>query len=200
MKNQQLNIIAILFFAVIVVAVAFCVITSKDYKVSNARLTENIQSKSFFNYAQLNTLLNSGEASEYLLVDLRTSEDYLKEHLPGAINIPYDELLERNHQKTISEKPHVLLYSEAEHTTAAAQFLLMGQGINNVLMIPGDFNSISQYVIEDYSPARAFYSEDKARFDYRRFMDVRATGPSHESPSTPAIPEVEDSPPVVGGC
>jgi rhodanese-related sulfurtransferase len=199
MKNQQLNISAI-FFAVIMAAVAFCVITCSGYEISNASAAKKTADSEHFDYAELNTLLTSGEGQGYFLVDLRDANDYLQGHIPGAVHIPFSELLDRKHHKRLSNKSPVLLYSDAEHITAAAQLILVGQGIENVRIIPGDFSSIRQYVLDGFNPTRAFYSEDKARFDYRRFMDVRATGPSHESPATPAIPEVEDSPPLVGGC
>ncbi len=200
MNNQQLNTAAILFFALIMAAVAFCVITCSGYEVSNVSTAQSIANSEQFDYAELNTLLTSGEARDYLLVDLRGAEDYLQGHIPGAINIPYSELLDRRHQKNLSNRSQVLLYSDTESATAAAQVILVGQGIENVRMIPGGFNSISKYVLDGFNPTQAFYSEDKARFDYRRFMNVRAVGPSHEAPSIPGIPVVEDSPPVAGGC
>lgn len=200
MKNQQLNTSAILFFAVIMVSVAFCVITCSGYEMSNASAAKTIAGKAYFDYAELNTLLKSGEVSDYLFVDLRDTDAYLQGHIPGAIHIPYAELLDRKHQKKMSNKSQVLLYSDAEYITAAAQAILIGQGIENVQIIPGDFYNIRQYVLDGFNPTRAFYSEDKARFDYRRFMDVMAVRPSHEAPSILGIPEVEDSPPVAGGC
>ncbi len=200
MKNQQLNTSAILFFAVIMAMVAFCVITCSGYEISNASAAQKIAGEAYFDYAELNTILASGEVSDYLLVDLRDDDDYLQGHIPGAIHIPHSELLDRRHQKIMSDKSQVLLYSDAEHITAGAQAILVGQGIENVRIIPGDFNSIRQYVLDGFNPNRAFYREDKARFDYRRFMDVRAVRPSHEAPTIPGIPEVEDSPPVAGGC
>ena len=200
MNNQQLNTAATLFFAVIMAAVAFCVITCSGYEVSNLSTAKNIAGSDHFDYAELNILLTKGEGKDYLLIDLRNAEEYLQAHIPGAINIPYSELLDRNHLRKMSNGSQVLLYSDAEHITAAAQVILVGQGIQNIRIIPGGFNSIRQYVLEGFNTSRAFYSEDKARFDYRRFMDVRGIEPSHEVPTIPGIPEVEDSPPVAGGC
>ncbi len=200
MKNQQLNTAATLFFAVIMAAVAFCVITCSGYEVSNLSTAKNIAGSAYFDYAELNILLSSAETLDYLLVDLRCNEEFMHSHIPGAINIPYSELLDRNHLRKLRDRSQVLLYSDAEHITAAAQVILVGQGIDNIRMIPGGFNSIRQYVLEDFDPARAFYSEDKARFDYRRFMDVRTVSPSHAAPTIPGIPTVEDSPPLAGGC
>ena len=200
MKNQQLNHSSILFFAVIMAAVAFCVITCSGYEISNASAAKKTAASEHFDYAELNTLLTSGEGQDYLLVDLRDADDYLQGHVPGAVHIPFSELLDRKHHKRLNNKSPVLLYSEAEHITAAAQLFLVGQGIENVRIIPGDFSSIRQYVLDGFNPTRAFFSEDKAGFDYRRFMDVRAVRPSHEAPSIPGIPEVEDNPAVAGGC
>lgn len=198
--NNQLNTAATLFFAVIMAAVAFCVITCSGYEVSNASTAKNIAGSAHFDYAELNILLRNGEGQDYLLVDLRNTEEYEQGHVPGAINIPYSELLDRNHLRKLRNGARVLLYSDAEHITAAAQVILVGQGVENIRMIPGGFNSIRQYVLEGFNPTRAFYSEDKARFDFPRFMDVRAVGPSHAAPAIPGIPVVEDNPAVAGGC
>ena len=44
---------------------------------------------------------------KYFIIDVRTRDEYLDGHLPGSINIPYDEILE-NLDKIDTDKSLVL--------------------------------------------------------------------------------------------
>ncbi len=123
MINQQLNYSAALFFAIIVLAVAFCQVTSKRYGASNARVAEMLSDKPYFSYADLHQVISTDTKDQFLIVDLRSTISFKKDHLPGAINIPEEDLLNRNHRRTLKDKKPVLLYAAQEHRAVAAQAL-----------------------------------------------------------------------------
>ncbi len=200
MTVKQLNHSALFFFAFIMVAVAFCQLTAKNYGASNKQVAQIISDDGAISYAGLHAILSADQTNGYLIVDLRPEQEFRAGHIPGAINIPHDQLLKRKHQRTFKRANEILLYSDQEHLSVAASITLMGQAHENVRVIPGNFQTIKQFVIEVFAPAHAHHNDDKARFDYPRFMNVKPVTPARETPIRPGIPQVEDSTPVAGGC
>ncbi len=77
-----------------------------------------------------------GKASPipFLFVDVRTPAEYAAGHVPGAINIPVDEL-----PKRLNEVPHdrqVYVYCEAGVRAARAGKLLASHGFTNIEVVP----------------------------------------------------------------
>ncbi|MDR4987844.1 MAG: rhodanese-like domain-containing protein [Bacteroidales bacterium] len=200
MASKQLNYGSALFFIIIMMAVAFCILTSRGYQTSNARVAKQFSETAFFSYAELHSLLSNEDSSGFLIVDLRSSEDFEQGHITGAINIPKQDLLKRQNRKKLRGKQRLLLYSSSEHLAVAAQVILLGQGFERVNVIPGSYETINAFAIKEFNPAKAFFSEDKAQFDYSRFMNVRAVKPARQAPVIPGVPEVEYRAPGTGGC
>lgn len=56
--------------------------------------------------------------SDVIIVDLRDKEDYLSYHLKGAVNIPYEELLER--KKWLMSYPVIIFYCDRGNVSLMA--------------------------------------------------------------------------------
>ncbi|TVR40660.1 MAG: rhodanese-like domain-containing protein [Bacteroidia bacterium] len=199
MKNSTLNNSAILFFTVLMAAVIFCAITSRNYQISNRAVAGKAMTEGFVSYESLYYDYLQDIDNGFLLVDLRYHAYYEESHLAGAHNIPFDELLQRNHQRKLKKYDNILLYADQEQVSVAAQMLLLGAGIENVRVIPGTYSTIMQYVVEAFDPSRAFYNEDKARWDHQRFMPVGG-GETKKQPETSPSREGMDPTAVIGGC
>lgn len=172
MNNSTLNNGSILFFAIIMVALASSFVVSRKYGTSNRQVAEQLQSD-FFSYEDLYVLHASGKLEDdYLLVDLRSEDAYLEGHLPGAVNIPSLLLAKRSERKALRTRMPILLYADQEHMAVAAQALLLGLGYDQIRVIPGNYHTIKAFVFDDFDPSRAFYREDKARWDHQRFMPL----------------------------
>lgn len=200
MINQQLNYGAALFFAIIVLAVAFCQLTSKNYDASNAQVAKMLSDKPHFSYADLHRAIATQQTDQFVIIDLRSYELFSENHLPDAVNIPLEELLDNTHRRTLKRKKPVLLYAGEEHHAVAAKVLLLGKGYEDVRVIPGSFEIITKNVLEDFNPGNAFYSSDKARFDFPRFMSVQAIQPERRSQSAPLLPDAPEPTAIPGGC
>jgi phage shock protein E len=71
-----------------------------------------------------------------LVLDVRTPEEYASGHVPGAVNIPYDQLPAR-----IAEVPRdrdVVLYCRSGRRAALAAEVLAGQGYGGLGHLEGD--------------------------------------------------------------
>ena len=72
----------------------------------------------------------------YRVYDVRSPEEYASGHIPGSINIPYDEVLDYFYEIKNSEKPIVIYCRTTKRSTYAAS-LLANAGIINITIAPG---------------------------------------------------------------
>ncbi len=173
MNNQILNTSSTLFFSVIMLAVIFSLLTTKKYGQSNRQVAEQSTEYPSMSYIDLyHILMNEGMADNVVLIDLRSAEAFEKGHLPNAVNIPSEELLNRQYRKVLRTKKNLLLYAGSEHIAVAAQTILLAKGMDNVQAVPGNYQSITKYLLDGFDPSRAYYHEDKARWDHQRFMPL----------------------------
>jgi phage shock protein E len=79
---------------------------------------------------------SSGEAHRLVaagarLVDVRTADEFTASHLPGAVNIPLDQLGARAEELRGDRRP-VVLYCKSGVRSAQAKRILVGAGIAEV--------------------------------------------------------------------
>lgn len=73
------------------------------------------------------------------VLDVRTAEEYASGHVPGAVNIPHDQLADR-----IAEVPRdkdVVLYCRTGRRAALAAEVLAGQGYASLGHLEGDIQA-----------------------------------------------------------
>jgi phage shock protein E len=73
-----------------------------------------------------------------LVLDVRTPEEYAGGHVPGAMNIPYDQLPGRLDEVQASHDDEVVVYCETGRRAAKAQETLRGAGFSRVIHLDGD--------------------------------------------------------------
>lgn len=75
----------------------------------------------------------------FVLVDLRSPEHFVKEHIIGAINVPYERIAEwaSTMTKRISEELIIYLYSEDGKKSDEAAMMLRNKGFSQYLSIIG---------------------------------------------------------------
>ena len=62
---------------------------------------------------------------EYVIVDVRTKEEYETSHIVGAINIPYDEI---NESINLDKEKNIFVYCKSENRSSIAYNTLIGLG------------------------------------------------------------------------
>lgn len=85
--------------------------------------------------------LNARRSSETapVVIDVRSSEEYATGHIPGAINIPYDQVAERI---SSIEAPHgVALYCMVGPRARKGEAALLAAGYSSVLHLEGGFSA-----------------------------------------------------------
>ena len=69
------------------------------------------------------------------IVDVRTKEEFDQGHVKGAINIPYDEIVDRIEE--ISKEKPLVLYCRTNNRSEFAATLLIQAGLSNIILAPG---------------------------------------------------------------
>ncbi|MFH1642874.1 MAG: rhodanese-like domain-containing protein [Nanoarchaeota archaeon] len=81
---------------------------------------------------------------EFLLIDVRTSEEYANGHIKKAILIPYNEV---NSMVDISKHKEIIVYCRTENRSPIAKNALMQQEFKNVSVLKG---GITEWIKNGY--------------------------------------------------
>ena len=76
-----------------------------------------------------------GDEGTYVL-DVRSPEEYASGHVPGAVNIPYDQIAAR--MAEVSKDKDVVLYCKSGRRAGIAAEALAGQGYTRLQHLEGD--------------------------------------------------------------
>jgi len=73
-----------------------------------------------------------------LILDVRTPEEYAEGHIPGAINIPHDQLGSRHAEIAAHKDKDVVLYCRSGRRVGIAADILQAAGFSKLLHLAGD--------------------------------------------------------------
>jgi len=91
--------------------------------------------------AELAARIEAGDAP--LILDVRSREEYAAGHVPGAINIPHDELSTRQTELGASTSEEIVVYCHSGRRAAAAESTLEAAGYTRVLDLEGHWKGWS---------------------------------------------------------
>jgi rhodanese-related sulfurtransferase len=75
-----------------------------------------------------------------LLLDVRTPEEFASGHVPGAVNIPYDEVGQRSADLDAHRDQEVVVYCEKGGRAAKAAQALADAGFRSIRHLEGDMS------------------------------------------------------------
>lgn len=99
-------------------------------------------------YEGLLNLIEGGEIP-YLLVDVRTAEEYERGHIPTALNIPVDTI--EDNPPSGRKEDLIILYCRSGRRSGIARFLLSDMGYVNVFDF-GSYKNWEDRLIEGDQP------------------------------------------------
>ena len=76
-----------------------------------------------------------------LLLDVRTAEEYASGHVPGAVNIPHDQLASRLSEIATPRDEQVIVYCERGGRAGVATQTLEAAGFTKVRHLSGDMSA-----------------------------------------------------------
>ncbi len=84
----------------------------------------------------------------YILADVRPEADYAHGHVTGAVNLPYDTMVENAYGSLPDKTQMIYVYGEDDALSAKACFKLSEQGYTNVTQITGMHSWIDEVETE----------------------------------------------------
>jgi rhodanese-related sulfurtransferase len=76
---------------------------------------------------------------DMLLLDVRTPEEFAAGHLPGAVNIPHDQLMSRLADLPADKNREIAVYCRTGRRSDIALTILKDLGYSRLLHVEGDF-------------------------------------------------------------
>lgn len=85
-------------------------------------------------------LMARAQDADVLILDVRTSTEYETGHVPGAINIPFDEVEARLDELEPHRDGEIVLYCESGRRAGKAGDVLTGAGFEGIHHLEGDMS------------------------------------------------------------
>jgi rhodanese-related sulfurtransferase len=95
-----------------------------------------------------------GSETRLQLIDVRTPEEFAAGHIPGAVNIPYDELPTRLHELEGLQAEELVVYCRTGRRAKIAEDALREAGFQNVRDLAGHMVAwtAASYPVSDPTP------------------------------------------------
>ena len=76
-----------------------------------------------------------------LILDVRSAEEYAEGHIPGALNIPHDQLGDRLSQIDAAENDEIVVHCKSGYRANVAEEILSEAGYSNLRDLDGHMNA-----------------------------------------------------------
>ncbi len=130
-KDLWVSRLHLLAGCIVVALSAACTATDNDAthvagpkSVTAAELTEQIQS-----------------SKSPLILDVRSEQEFAEGHIPGALNIPYDQLGDRLSEIGVAKTDEIVVHCRSGHRAGIAEKLLIQAGYSDVRDLDGHMNA-----------------------------------------------------------
>ncbi|MFU8842182.1 MAG: rhodanese-like domain-containing protein [Bacteroidales bacterium] len=199
-QYKILNTAAVFSLGVVLLVMVIQWIAAPAYRIGNHDLLEKTgREERWILPHDLHRIVSEGQMEQYLLIDLRQTEAFNSGTLPGAVNIPFENLLDSKYQRILRADKPMMLFSGNESLTAVAGMMLYSKGFDQVYLLANDYVFVKENVLDGYVPASAMSKGEKARFDYNRYFETSSKSSTKTSKQQPVIIETEVIQ-AAGGC
>lgn len=136
-------IIAIVIIAVLICIGFFIYKTNKTNKTttSNSTATTNGAKTNEIRHVSMNDIVKIMEENkDYVIVDVRTPDEYKEGHIPNAINIPNETINETVYNKLKDKNQLILIYCRSGSRSRQAAYKMQKLGYTNLVDFGGIMN------------------------------------------------------------
>ena len=89
----------------------------------------------YSNMDDILSIMNSND--EYIIVDVRTFEEYCEGHIPGAINVPNENIVDKQPELLPNKDALILIYCRSGNRSKQAAQKLLDMGYSNLVEFGG---------------------------------------------------------------
>ncbi len=105
---------------------------------------------------------------DFMIIDLRTPEEYKAFNIPGSINIPYKDLLHKDYGGYLDQDElKNIFYSNGDIVASQAWTLCAGMGYKNNYVMQGGMNEWYKTVMESKFSGERITPRENALFEVR---------------------------------
>lgn len=148
----------------------------------------------------------------YVIIDVRTSDQYNEFHLPNAINIPLHDILSEQWQDYLDQDAFTnVFYSNGTVEANQAWMLCRLRGYRNNYVLQGGLNFWAQTIMDPQKPELTAPDDEMAKYNFRKAANAAMGGgvleeatvsPQAATPLTPkpAATDAKKKKRTSGGC
>ena len=181
----------ILILSLVIATISCSVDDSKKYVLSPQETLQAYIDKTDIYPAEkiANIMLCNDSAHLFQFIDLRTPHDFAVNHIPGAINIPFKDIFDKENYKLINQDKHInVLYSYNASDAIEAYIMLKQLNFKNIKVALGGFTYVNDYIVDSYGIKTGVYDDEKPKYDFIRL--IRGTElPKNEKVNKPKFDE-----------
>lgn len=207
-KPRVLLSIAALLLGLIIAAVPKN--TTTPFKLSADQILNELKSGTQFVEPDLVAQMIVEGDPTLRLIDVRPQDEFEKYSLPGAINIPLNEILSPEFEEIVNQGLYSnVIYTNGSTRANEAWMLLRQLGYNNNYVLRGGLNHWFENILNPQAPASTSPDDELAKYDFRKAASQALGGGglvvSQDSNTAPAAPLPRPQPQkekqaVRGGC
>jgi len=130
-------------------------------------LSEVLDEKTYYTVDQVARFITS-EDSTIQIIDLRSDEEFRSVNIPGSINIPYNELLNKDPDSFLSNgNIKKILYSNGNYDSNFAFVIAKGLNYKNIYVMKGGLNEWFTTVMNSSFTGERISARENALFETR---------------------------------
>lgn len=104
-----------------------------------------------------------------ILIDLRSKKDFEKYSLPGAVNIPIENLLDEQFIDVLNQKNYTnVLFSNSSDLAAKAWMICTRMGYKNNYILQGGLNEWAETILRPTAPKQTAVSSEFEKYNFRK--------------------------------
>ena len=145
------------------------------------------------------------------LIDVRNPREFDQFSLPGAINIPMQDILSENNYDILNQGTKMnILYSNGSTEANEVWMLTRQMGFQNNYVLQGGINYWMEAILNPEKPGKLASNDEIARYDFRKaasmalgggdISSVKASAAPEGSTPKPGVVPVKKKKKASGGC
>lgn len=133
----------IIIFIILIGSIAFYIFNTRNLYYNNETnnvennilSTETVKSNKI-SFDDMKTIIEKGNLKDYIILDVRTEEEYKEKRIPNAILIPQYEI-EKAEIQIPNKDTYIFVYCRSGARSAAASLKLIEMGYTNIYDVGG---------------------------------------------------------------
>ncbi|MCF8227492.1 MAG: rhodanese-like domain-containing protein [Bacteroidales bacterium] len=162
-------IITIIFVSLGLIIAAVPENTTKPYKLTANELLDEVKSGTQFVHPDQVADMVVQQDPTLQLIDIRSKEEFEKYSLPGAINVPLNDLLSDEWKPYLNQDIYLnVLYSNGTTRANEAWMITRQLGYKNNYVLQGGLNYWVETVLNPEKPGMTSPDDEFAKYNYRK--------------------------------